>query len=82
MSKLELIKSAINNFGYVDVDRKNLEAIESEIRADERKKVIHEILTEYESAVKSDNEASMYGDMFPHHVDDFWMKLKAGDNNG
>lgn len=38
MNKLELTKNAINNLGYVDIDRKNLETIEAEIRADERKK--------------------------------------------
>lgn len=44
MSKLELTKSAINSFGYVDVDRKNLEIIEAEIRADERDKICKEQL--------------------------------------
>ena len=50
-----------------------------EIRADERKRVIHEILTEYESAVKSDREASLHGDIFPKNVERFWQKMKEGD---
>lgn len=45
MSRLELTKNAINNFGYVDIDRKNLEAIEAEIRADERAKTIDEVVS-------------------------------------
>lgn len=73
-----------DNCKFSDVDFGNAwhctcNKCEIEVRADERSKIIHEILTEYESAVKSDNEASTHGDIFPHHVEDFWMKLKAGD---
>lgn len=66
MSRLELTKSAINNFGYVDVDRKNLEAIEAEIRADERQAVLDEVI-------------NLFNEMRPSlatHISDFGDKLE------
>lgn len=38
MTKLTLIRKAIDSFDYIDIDRKNLEDIEAEIREEERKR--------------------------------------------